>query len=155
VELQGRLLTLIGRRNEGGRRGVEREGGRNSVGLLRRRGFGRVARQRRPFRRSTMNRYQLGEGGRDSCQRGSHTRRCLCALARNRGAAILTSLSVNKPGQNSMSSSRSNERPASNFMRKAFSDAVSVSSFMLRIPRKCFCEFCETESRGALRFRPP
>lgn len=30
---------------------------------------------------------------------------------------ILTSLSVNKPGQNSISSSRSNDRVASNLMR--------------------------------------
>lgn len=45
------------------------------------------------------------------------------------------SLSVNRPGQNSMSSSRSNERLVSNLLRKAEREAVSVSSFMLRTPR--------------------
>ena len=67
----------------------------------------------------------------------------------------LTSLSVKRPGQNSRSSSRSKDRPASNFRRKVDSEAVSVSSFMLRTPRKCLWEFWDTDSRGALRFRPP
>lgn len=50
---------------------------------------------------------------------------------------ILTSVSVRRLGQNSMSSSRSKERPASNFVRKVEREAVSVSSFMLRTPRNC------------------
>lgn len=64
------------------------------------------------------------------------------------------SLSVNKPGQNSMSSSRSNARPDSNFVRKEDTAPDSANSFMLRTPRKDLCEFCETDSLGALRFRP-
>jgi hypothetical protein len=40
-------------------------------------------------------------------------------------------------------------------LRKAERAADSLSSFMLRTPRNCLCEFCETERRGALRFRPP
>jgi hypothetical protein len=51
------------------------------------------------------------------------------------------SLSVSKAGQNSMSSSRSNDLPASNFCRKVEIEAVSVSSFMLRTPLNCFWEF--------------
>jgi hypothetical protein len=54
-----------------------------------------------------------------------------------------------------MSSSRSNDRTASNRMRKFARFAVSVSSFILLTPRNCFCEFCATDSFGALRFRPP
>lgn len=65
-----------------------------------------------------------------------------------------TSLSVSRLGQNSMSSSRSKDRTSSNFDRKAATDAVSLRSFMLRTPRNCLCECCETESLGALRFRP-
>lgn len=45
------------------------------------------------------------------------------------------SVSVNRPGQNSMSSSRSKDRLVSNLVRKAVSEAVSLSSFMLRTPR--------------------
>lgn len=45
------------------------------------------------------------------------------------------SVSVNKPGQNSMSSSRSKDRLVSNLVRKAVREAVSLSSFMLRTPR--------------------
>ena len=70
-------------------------------------------------------------------------------------SGTLTSLSVSKPGQNSRSSSRSKDRTDSNLLRKAESDADSLSSFMLRTPRNCLCEFCETESLGALRLRPP
>ena len=47
------------------------------------------------------------------------------------------SLSVNSPGQNSMSSSRSKDRTSSNFERKAMRFAVSVSSFILLTPRNC------------------
>lgn len=65
------------------------------------------------------------------------------------------SVSVNKPGQNSMSSSRSKDRPASNFIRKAVSCTVSASSLTLRAWRKCLEGFCDMESRGALRLRPP
>jgi hypothetical protein len=65
------------------------------------------------------------------------------------------SLSVNRPGQNSMSSSRSKDRLVSNLLRKADSDADSLSSFMLRTPRNWRCAFWETDKRGALRFRPP
>lgn len=64
------------------------------------------------------------------------------------------SLSVKSPGQNSKSSSRSKDRPASNFTRKVTREGDSVSSFMLRTPRNCLCEFWETESLGARRFRP-
>jgi predicted metal-binding protein len=45
------------------------------------------------------------------------------------------SVSVNRPGQNSMSSSRSKDRLVSNLVRKAVREAVSLSSFMLRTPR--------------------
>jgi len=68
---------------------------------------------------------------------------------------ILTSLSVNKAGQNSMSSSRSKDLPASNFCRKVVTEAVSVSSFILLTPLNCLWEFWEVERRGALRERPP
>jgi len=68
---------------------------------------------------------------------------------------ILTSLSVNKAGQNSMSSSKSKDLPASNFCRKVVTDTVSVSSFILLTPLNCLCEFWEVERRGALRERPP
>lgn len=67
----------------------------------------------------------------------------------------LTSLSVNNLGQNSMSSSRSNERLHSNWDRKLDTDTDSDNSFMLLTPRNCRCEFWETDSLGALRFRPP
>lgn len=50
---------------------------------------------------------------------------------------ILTSLSVNKAGQNSMSSSKSKDLPASNFCRKVVTEAVSVSSFILLTPLNC------------------
>lgn len=65
------------------------------------------------------------------------------------------SLSVNNPGQNSISSSKSKDRQASNFIRKLFRDTDSVSSFILLTPRNCLCGFWETDSLGALRFRPP
>lgn len=65
------------------------------------------------------------------------------------------SFSVNSLGQNSMSSSRSNDLLASNCDRKLETDDDSVSSFMLLTPRNCRCEFCETDSLGALRLRPP
>lgn len=68
---------------------------------------------------------------------------------------LLTSLSVSRPGQNSRSSSRSKDRPASKRVRKADRAAVSLSSFMLRTPRNWRCEFCETVRRGVLRLRPP
>lgn len=48
------------------------------------------------------------------------------------------SISVNNLGQNSMSSSRSNERLASNCDRKADTEADSLNSFMLLTPRNCF-----------------
>lgn len=70
-------------------------------------------------------------------------------------AEQLTSVSVNRLGQNSMSSSRSKERLVSNFVRNAVREAVSLSSFILRTPRNWRCEFWETDRRGALRFRPP
>src|SRR5271156_1840623 len=50
---------------------------------------------------------------------------------------ILTSLSVNKAGQNSMSSSKSKDLPASNFCRKVVTEAVSVSSFIFLTPLNC------------------
>lgn len=75
------------------------------------------------------------------------------ALGSSRG--ILTSVSVRRLGQNSMSSSRSKERPASNLVRKVEREAVSVSSFMLRTPRNWRWEFWETDSLGARRCRPP
>jgi hypothetical protein len=65
---------------------------------------------------------------------------------------LLTSLSVSRPGQNSRSSSRSNDRPASNRVRNADRAAVSVSSLMLRTPRNWRCG-CETFWRGVLRLR--
>ena len=65
------------------------------------------------------------------------------------------SLSVNRFGQNSMSSSKSKERTASNFVRKLDTDTDSVSSFILLTPRNCLWLFCETESLGARRFLPP
>lgn len=65
------------------------------------------------------------------------------------------SVSVNSLGQNSMSSSRSKDRLASNWVRKADTEADSLSSFMLLTPRNCFWGFWETESLGALRLRPP
>ena len=66
----------------------------------------------------------------------------------------LTSSSVNRPGQNSKSSSRSNDLPASKRAREADTTGASVSSFMLRTPRNCRCEFCDEDKRGALRDRP-
>lgn len=66
----------------------------------------------------------------------------------------LISLSVRRLGQNSISSSRSKERTASNFMRKFARELDSPSSFILRTPRNCLCEFWETDSRGARRLRP-
>jgi len=65
------------------------------------------------------------------------------------------SLSVNRLGQNSMSSSSSKERPASNLARNVEREAVSLSSFMLRTPRNCRWVFWDTDMRGALRLRPP
>lgn len=65
------------------------------------------------------------------------------------------SLSVNKPGQNSMSSSRSKDRHDSNLLRKLLTATVSESSFMLRTPLNCFWEFCDTDNLGALRVRGP
>lgn len=65
------------------------------------------------------------------------------------------SLSVSSLGQNSMSSSRSNERLASNCDRKADTETDSLNSFMLLTPRNCLWEFWETDSLGARRFRPP
>lgn len=68
----------------------------------------------------------------------------------------LTSLSVKSLGQNSMSSSRSKDRLASNCDRKAVTEGDSTdSSLMLFIPRNCFCAFWDTDTRGALLFRPP
>lgn len=55
--------------------------------------------------------------------------------------SLLTSLSVRRPGQNSMSSSRSKERTASNLVRKAERAAVSFISLMPRTPRYWRCEF--------------
>lgn len=90
------------------------------------------------------------------CCVGDDSGELLASEERSEALEIETkSLSVNRPGQNSMSSSRSNERPASNFVRKAVRDAVSLSSFMLRTPRNCLCEFWETESLAARRLRPP
>lgn len=66
----------------------------------------------------------------------------------------LTSLSVNRPGQNSMSSSRSKDRVASNRVRKVISAVESESSLRLRTVRYCLLAFCDMESRGALRFLP-
>jgi hypothetical protein len=65
------------------------------------------------------------------------------------------SLSVNSLGQNSMSSSRSKDRLLSNCVRNVDTAGDSLSSFILRTPRNCLWEFCETESLGALRLRPP
>jgi hypothetical protein len=71
-------------------------------------------------------------------------------------AIEIMSLSVNKLGQNSISSSRSNDRVASNFIRYAETWVeVSGRSFILRTPRNCFCGFCVTDSLAVLRFRPP
>lgn len=53
------------------------------------------------------------------------------------GLLRLTSFSVKRAGQNSMSSSRSKDLPASNFCRKVVTVAVSVSSFMLLTPLNC------------------
>lgn len=55
--------------------------------------------------------------------------------------SLLTSLSLRRLGQNSMSSSRSNERTASNLVRKAERAADSLISFMPRTPRNWRCEF--------------
>ena len=52
-------------------------------------------------------------------------------------AKVLTSVSVSRLGQNSISSSKSKERTDSNLVRKASSDVESDSSFMLRTPRNC------------------
>ena len=49
--------------------------------------------------------------------------------------SLLTSVSVNRLGQNSRSSSRSKERPASNLMRNADRAADSLTSLMLRALR--------------------
>lgn len=57
------------------------------------------------------------------------------------GDGVLTSLSVNRAGQNSISSSSSNERTDSNFVRKVESEADSLNSFMLRTPRNCLWAF--------------
>lgn len=59
------------------------------------------------------------------------------------------SLSVRRLGQNSKSSSRSKERPASKRCRK-FVTTIASSSFLAL--RYCLCEFCD--KRGALRPRP-
>ena len=68
---------------------------------------------------------------------------------------ILTSSSVSRLGQNSKSSSKSNERPASKRIRNAELVGLSVNSFMLLTPRNCRCEFWELDRRGALLERPP
>lgn len=68
----------------------------------------------------------------------------------------LTSVSVKSLGQNSMSSSRSKDRLASNCDRKALTVGDSTdSSLMLFMPRNCFGAFCDTDTLGALLFRPP
>jgi len=68
---------------------------------------------------------------------------------------LLTSSSVNNPGQNSRSSSRSNDLPASKRAREADTTGLSVNSFMLLNPLNCLWEFWEADRRGALRDRPP
>lgn len=68
--------------------------------------------------------------------------------------AQLTSLSVSRFGQNSRSSSRSKDLVASKRLRKVRSAVVSGISFMARADLNCLLAFCETESLGALRFRP-
>lgn len=69
---------------------------------------------------------------------------------------ILTSLSVNSVGQNSRSSSRSKDLPASNSLRKKVTlCGGSAISFMLRTPRNVFLWlFCEVDNRGARRDLP-
>jgi hypothetical protein len=68
----------------------------------------------------------------------------------------LTSISVNSLGQNSISSSRSKDRLASNCDRKAVMVGDSTDNSRIDLmPRNCFCEFCDTDTRGALLFRPP
>ena len=48
-----------------------------------------------------------------------------------------TSSSVNSPGQNSKSSSKSKDLAESNLVLNAFTIGASVNSFMLRTPRNC------------------
>jgi len=67
----------------------------------------------------------------------------------------LTSSSVNKPGQNSRSSSKSNDLPASNRAREAEVGGFGFNVVMLRPPRNSLCEFWDADSRGALLDRPP
>ncbi|KAL8765622.1 MAG: hypothetical protein Q9209_007354 [Squamulea sp. 1 TL-2023] len=62
----------------------------------------------------------------------------------------LTSSSVNNPGQNSRSSSRSKDLPASKRARKAEIGGLPVNSFMLRTPRNCLWVLWEADKRGAL-----
>ena len=50
---------------------------------------------------------------------------------------VHTSSVVNNAGQNSMSSSRSKDLPASNLCLKVVMEAVSVSSFILLTPLNC------------------
>lgn len=64
-----------------------------------------------------------------------------------------TSSSVSKPGQNSKSSSKSNDLPASKRARNADTGGDSASSFILLTPRNCRCEFWDEDGRGALRDR--
>jgi len=71
------------------------------------------------------------------------------------GCDILTSASDNSIGQNSRSSSRSNDLPASNFCRKFVTWGCSAISFILLTPRNCLWLFWEVDRRGARRERPP
>lgn len=65
-----------------------------------------------------------------------------------------TSSSVRRPGQNSRSSSRSKERPASNLARKADTAGASASSRMLLTPRNWRWVFW-VAILGPRRERPP
>jgi hypothetical protein len=144
VDLHARMLRLVAGRDEGGRGRVEGEAGGNGLRLLRGRGFRRVAGERGALRRT-------GNGDQLIPMASSQKN---CKLQGDVGRE-LTSLSVNKPGQNSRSSSRSKDRPASNLLRKELTEATSAKSFIVRPPRICLWVFWETERRGARRLRPP
>ena len=73
---------------------------------------------------------------------------------RMQGCQQHTSSSVRRPGQNSKSSSKSKDRPASNLARKADTAGASASSLMLLTPRNWRWVFW-VAILGPRRERPP
>ena len=130
--------------------------------VLQRRGIRRDACKRRTIRRRGMDGLQLWrQPVKKLFSNGTATATSVIPVyydtvwpSQNRPRRGPTSSSVSRPGQNSKSSSRSNDRPASNLARNAVTAGASASSLMLFTPRNCLWECC-VASLGARRDRPP